>query len=108
MKNSENDKNNDIQRRERELEEREHAIRLRELEAELNQPPLHKTVKYEKPESSLKRLSRQMLRVGKYIAIVVALVIGIKVASQLTTVIIIGSVGFVVYKLFFEGDRTKS
>ncbi|HEY9638756.1 MAG TPA: hypothetical protein V6D14_35560 [Coleofasciculaceae cyanobacterium] len=103
--NSQDDQEKELRRREQELQAREHAIRLRELESEINQPLVHQTVKHREPESSLKRWYRQLVNVGKFVGIVVAVVVGIKVATWLATVIIVGGIAWVAYKLFFEGDR---
>lgn len=105
--NSPDDKEQQLRRREQELKDREHEIRLRELDAEINQPPLHQTVKHQTKESPLKRRYGTLVKVGKFIAIIVALVVGIKIATWLASVILVGAVAWVAYKLFFEGDRSK-
>ncbi|NEP01382.1 MAG: DUF3040 domain-containing protein [Symploca sp. SIO2E9] len=109
--NSQDDKHKDLQRRERELQEREHSIRLREIEAELykQQPPLHQTVPLQKPQKSegwLKRWQKRMVRLGKFAALIVVVVISYKVAVQLAGVIIVGTIAFVSYKLFIESDKS--
>lgn len=103
--NSQDDQDNELRRREQELQAREHAIRLRELEAEIT--PLYQTVKHQEPKSSLKRWYGKLVNVGKFLAIIVAVVISIKIATGLATVIMIGAVAWVAYKLFLESDRSK-
>lgn len=103
--NSQDDQDNELRRREQELQAREHAIRLRELEAEIT--PLYQTVKHQEPESSLKRWYGKLVNVGKFLAIIVAVVISIKIATGLATVMMIGAVAWVAYKLFLESDRSK-
>ncbi len=105
--NSQNDNQNELQRWEREIQERERAIRLRELEAEINQPPLYQTQKHQPPESSRKRRYGKLVNVGKFLALVVAVAVSFKIASTLASVLLVGAVAWVAYKLFFEGDRSK-
>jgi hypothetical protein len=105
--NSQDDQENELQRRERELQAREQAIRLREIEAQINQPPLLQTVKHREPERSLKPWYGKLVNVGKFLGIVVAVVIAIRIATGLATVIMIGAVAWVGYKIFLEGDRSK-
>lgn len=105
--NSQDDNENELQRRERELQEREKALRLRELEADINQPPLHQTVRHQEPERSLKRRFGQLVNVAKFLAIVVAVVVTIKVGLTLAYVLMIGAIAWVAYKIFLESDRSK-
>ena len=105
--NSPDDKEQQLRRREQELMDREREIRLRELESEINQPPLHQTVKHQEKESPLKQRYGKLVKVGKFVAIVVAVVVSIKIATWLASVILVGAVAWVAYKIFFEGDRSK-
>ncbi|HEY9709530.1 MAG TPA: hypothetical protein V6D48_15100 [Oculatellaceae cyanobacterium] len=105
--NSPDNKEQQLRRREQELKDREREIRLRELETEINQPPLHQTVKHQDKESSLKQRYGTLVKVGKFVAIVVAVVVSIKIATWLASVILVGAVAWVAYKLFLEGDRSK-
>jgi ferric-dicitrate binding protein FerR (iron transport regulator) len=105
--NSQDDNENELQRKERELQERENALRLRELEAEINQPPLYETAKHQEPEGSVKRRFGQLVNVAKFLAIVVAVVVTIKVGLTLAYVLMIGAIAWVAYKIFLESDRSK-
>lgn len=107
--NSQNDQENEFQRLERELHERERAIRLREIQAEINepQPPLYQTKKHQPSESLLKQRYRQLLNVGKFFVLVIAVAVSFKIASSLATVILVGGVSWVAYKLFFDRERSK-
>lgn len=110
--NSQDDKYNDLQHREQELQERERSIRLREIETELyqQQPPMHQTVplkQQQKSEGWLKRWQRRILKLGKFAALIVVVVISYKVAVQLAGVIIVGTIAFVSYKLFIESDKSE-
>lgn len=105
--NSPDDKEQELRRREQELKAREHEIRLRELEAEIKEPPMFQTVKHQASEPSPYRGYGQLVKVGKFLAIVVAVVVSIKIATSLAYVILVGAVAWVAYKLFFESDRSK-
>ncbi len=107
MNSHNNDQEDEFQRLERELQERERAIRLREIEAEINQPPLYQTQKQQPPESSLKQRYGQLVNIGKFLGLVVAVVVAFKIASTLASVILVGAVAWVAYKLFLERDRSK-
>lgn len=105
--NSPDDKLKEIERREQELKEREQIIRLREMEEELYQPPLsptHSTTQHQPAEKAPKR-GKKLVKIGKFFLLVVAVIVGMKVASWLAGAIIVGSIAFVGYKLFLEGDR---
>lgn len=109
---SQDDKYKDLQHREKELQERERSIRLREIETELyqQQPPMHQTVplkQQQKSEGWLKRWQRRILKLGKFAALIVVVVISYKVAVQLAGVIIVGTIAFVSYKLFIESDKSE-
>lgn len=104
------EKERELERRERELREREQAIRLKELEEELNKtddPPYYETQKHEPQEGKLKRWSKKLAKIGKFLGIVVAVIVSVKVAAWLTSVIIIGAIAWVGYKLFLEDDRAS-
>jgi hypothetical protein len=104
---NDNDQHNEIQRLERELQERERKIRLRELEAEINQSPLYQTTKDKPSEKSLKQRYKTLVNVGKFLVLVVAVAVTFKIATTLASVILVGAVAWVAYKLFFEGKRSK-
>lgn len=105
--NSQDNKEQELQRREQELQAREHAMRLRELEAEINKPLLYQTVKHQVPERSPQRWYGKLLITGKFLVLVVAVVVCIRLATSLAYLIMVGAVAWVVYKLFFDGDRSK-
>lgn len=106
---SQNDQENEFQRLERELYERERAIRLREIQAEINepQPPLYQTQKHQPSENSVKQQNKQLLNVGKFFLLVVAVAVSFKIATALATVILIAGVSWVGYKLFFDRKRSQ-
>ena len=104
---SQDDKDNELQRREQELQARERAIRLRELEAEINQPLLYQTQKSQKLETSAKQRYGKLIKVGQFFALVIAVVVAIRIATALAFVIMVGAVAWVAYKIFFQSDRAK-
>ncbi|MBW4491672.1 MAG: hypothetical protein KME26_00885 [Oscillatoria princeps RMCB-10] len=107
--NAKKDPDNDLQRRERELQERERAIRLRELEAEIAQkePPLYQTKKHQQPEGSLAVWYKRLAQVGKFVALVIAGAVAFQLAQGITAVIVVGGLGFIAYKLFFESEKKE-
>lgn len=104
---SNNNREAELRRREQELKEREHALRLRELEAEINQPPLYETVKHQRSPNFLQNWSGQLVNVAKFLAIMVAVIVTIRIATWLTGVVIVGGIAWVAYKLFFASDRSQ-
>lgn len=107
--NSPNDKDNELQKREQELAERERSLRLREMEAELYkvEPPVYQTAKHEPGETSLQRFSKKLVLAGKFLIIVMAVVVAVKVGTWLATAVIVGALAWVGYQLFFESDKTN-
>lgn len=105
---SQDDQENELQRLERQLKEREHALRLREIEAEINQPPIHETVKHKEVERAPKRWYGKIVPVVQFLAIVVAVVVAMRVAMALAYAVIVGAIAWIAYKLFLERDRSKS
>lgn len=105
---SQEDKENELRRREQELHERETAMRLRELEDELSlkQPPLYQTKKHQS-ESSGKLLYKKLILAGKFFALAVATIVCVKLATWLAGIIIIGGLALFAYKLFFDSGNTK-
>ncbi|NER49491.1 MAG: hypothetical protein F6J92_22905 [Symploca sp. SIO1A3] len=106
--NSQDNPDQDLQRREQELKAREEALRLRELESEINQPPppLYQTEKQPPPKASKKRWVGKLLKAGQFLGIVVAVIIAIKVAAQLAYVVMIGAIAWIVYKIAVDKERS--
>ncbi len=112
--NSPNSREEEIRRREKELQEREYALRLRELETEIYQqakpgePPILPTVKHQPTESAMQQRLRQVINVVKFLGIVVAVVVAVRIASALAYAVIIGAIAWIGYKVFLEkGNRSK-
>ncbi|HBE20643.1 MAG TPA: hypothetical protein DEG17_25275 [Cyanobacteria bacterium UBA11149] len=105
--NSPRDRASDLQRLEEDIKKREQALRLRELEAEIDRPPLYQTVKHEQSEGKLQQWGRKLLLFGKFIAFVVAGIVVVRISTILAGIAIVGIIGFIGYKIFLEGDRNK-
>jgi len=109
--NPQNDKEEELRQREQELRDREMAIRLRELEAEISPPPVMPTVKHDRPESAMQQKMRNFMQTAKFIGLVagagILFVIVFRVGTFLATFVIVGIIGWVVYKLFFDRDKTS-
>jgi fatty-acid desaturase len=99
-----------FQQWEQELRDRELAIRLRELEAEINQQrsPHQAHLRNATPQSNplnfVKRFYRKLENVAKFIGIVVLVIIGVQIASWLAGTFIVIGIVWLAYKIFFEND----
>lgn len=105
--NSQDDQENALRRRERELQAREEAIRLRELEAEINQP--QRIVYQSTPEATegtLRRWSRQFVAIVKATAIAVAVIVGIAAGVGLFWIVAFAGIVWVAYKIFSITSRS--
>ena len=99
-------KEQELKKREAELKEREIKIRMRELEAELDEStPVQPTVKHK--ESLGRPWYRRLPKIAKFGLIVVGVIVAVRVAAWLATLLLIFGVGWAGYKLFLEGDRDK-
>lgn len=104
--NNSNNPEKDLEAKQKEIEERERAIRLRELEHELYQkePPLYKTVPDTPPENKLKRWTRQAIKIGKFVGVVVIGIAAIQLGAWIAGFILVGGIAWFSYKIFFESD----
>lgn len=104
--NSQDDQDKELRRREQEIQERETAIRLRELESEIysKQPPLHQTVRHQS-EGSRKPWYKKVVMAGKLFVLVVTTIAIVKLASWLAGLIITTVLVGVAYKLFFDSGN---
>jgi ferric-dicitrate binding protein FerR (iron transport regulator) len=110
--NPQSDKEEELRRREQELKDREHAIRLWEMESELYQssspePPLSPTTKHRQPEGKMQRRLRQAKNVAIFVGIVIVAAAAVRIATTLATAVIVLGIAWVSYKIFFSGDRKK-
>ena len=102
----------ELRHKEQELRKREQEIRLRELEAEIDRSvPEYRTIKYEEPDSKvkegkLKQWRRKIIAAAQFTGIVIAVVVAVRIASWLATVVIVGGIALIAYKMFFAEDRS--
>lgn len=104
------DRDQELKQREQALRQRELEIRLRELDAEINtkldkndQPPTHQTVKHREPTAK-NWLTRTSLA-AKFFGIVVAVIVAVKIASWVTTVLLFGAIAWLGYQIFKSNSR---
>lgn len=103
----------DYQRRETELKEREQALRLREIEAELTQTrqgeldPATETIRMQSRETSLSRWRRKLSLGAKLFVILVVAIAGINLGKWIAMAVVIGGVGWLTYKAFFAGETPR-
>lgn len=104
--NSPNDHDEQLRLREQELQEREYALRLREIEAELHQPSISPTVQQPAAAGKLQKYC-QLLNVMAFFGLVVAVVVAVKIASQVATAIMVGGIAWIAYQMFVQGRRSR-
>lgn len=101
-----NHKANDLEQKEKEIAAREREIRLRELEHELykQEAPFYKTVPDTPPENKLKRWTRQAVKIGKFLGVVVIGIAAIQLGAWIAGFILVGGIAWFSYKIFFDSD----
>jgi hypothetical protein len=102
-----NDREAELRHREERLKQRELELRLRELDAEINQPPLHQTVKHTPPEPQLQVWMRKAKKIAIFCGIVVGVVVLMRLAAMLASFVIVAAIAFVIYKLFFDDQSAE-
>ncbi len=95
------------QQREKELQEREHALRLRELEAELHQSMPLPTTKHHEPTRSVQQWAKKAKNIALFVGIVVVTMVAVKIATQLAAGVMVLGIAWVAYKIFFERNGSK-
>lgn len=106
-----NDKDRALQQREKALQEKEQELRLRELEAEIfreshaQEPPIYQTQKEQPTKNQGKPWPQKLMTIVKFFVLMVTIFVAVKIAYWVALGIIIGSIAWMSYKLFLEGDR---
>jgi hypothetical protein len=95
----------ELRRREESLKKREVDIRMRELEAELSNPAVLPTSQQPKTGLNHKLWYRRLNRVGQFFLLVIGVIVAVRVAAWLATLLLLLSVSWVAYKLFLEPDH---
>ncbi|MGF2036405.1 MAG: DUF3040 domain-containing protein [Nostoc sp. CmiVER01] len=105
---SESNREKELEQRERILREREVELRLREMESNIHasDAAFHQTVKHQ-PENSQKPWMNKVILGGKLFALGVVALVAVRIASVLAGFIIVGTLGWMSYKLFFEFKKTN-
>ncbi|GAB4541327.1 MAG: hypothetical protein Tsb0014_33130 [Pleurocapsa sp.] len=114
------DREQELRRKELEIQAREQEIRLKELETQIYQeqrqardinssePPLYETKKHKPPESSLQKFTKKLVKFGKFTAFVVvgiALIrVGLFIGIWMTYLLMAGIIAFIGYQIFL-GDE---
>ena len=100
---SENDRYNELERREREVQRKELEVQLRLLEADISaeKTPIYKTVKHQSVNSQ-KLWTRKAIIAAKLVAIGVATLVAVKIASIVAGILIVTALTLISYKLFFD------
>jgi ferric-dicitrate binding protein FerR (iron transport regulator) len=98
-----------FQQWEQALRDRELAVRLRELELEVDQQrlppsPAKRATPERRPQNFLRRFYKKIENVAKFLGIVVLVIVGIQIASWLAGTIILCGIIWMAYKIFFESD----
>ncbi|MBW4644310.1 MAG: DUF3040 domain-containing protein [Goleter apudmare HA4340-LM2] len=105
---SQSDRYKEIEQRERILRQREVELRLREMESDIytSDAPVNQTVKHQ-PEHFQKPWMKKVIIGVKLFAIGVAALVAVRVASVVAGVVIVGVLGWISYKLFFDFPKNK-
>lgn len=90
-----------------ELHRHERELRLREIEAEINQPSLSRIANDQEAKGALNRRHKQIREVTKFVGIVIAVVVAVRVARWLATAVVISAIVWIVYTIFFKNDRNR-
>ncbi len=103
----------EYQGREAELQEREQALRLREIEAELTQKreaeieQNTETVRMQSRQTALGRWRRKFSVAAKLFVLFVVAIVGITLGKWIAIAVVVGAVGWLGYKAFFDGDMPR-
>lgn len=117
------DREQELKRKELEIQAREQEIRLRELETQIYQeqrqareinfpePPLYETKKHKPSESSLKKLGKKLVKFGKFTGFVVIGIafirVGFLVGMWITYLALAGIIGFIGYQIFLNDHEDE-
>jgi hypothetical protein len=100
-----NSREEELRRREEVLKARELEIRLRELEAEIekqHEPPVQPTRKHAQKSPKELVWYQRLPNVVKLGVVFVAVIVAVNIAHWLATIVIVGTIAWVSYKLFLE------
>ena len=96
----------DIRRREESLKARELKVRLKEIEKELDDIPSQSTAKHVEAEvvteAKTRRLYKKATDIGKFCLIVATVIVAIRLATWIGTILLVVGITWMAYKLFLE------
>jgi hypothetical protein len=103
---SESDRQKELEQRERILREREVELRLQKMETDIHatHAAFHQPVKHQPDQ---KPWMKKLILGGKLFAFGVVTLVAVRIASVLAGFIIVGTLGWVSYKLFLESKKTN-
>ena len=96
----------EIRRQEDRVKARELKQRLNELEKGLVEPPVQPTVKHTEPIQRKKAsLSKKITDIGKFMLVVVSVIVAIRLAAWVGTIVMVPGITWMAYKLFLESKE---
>ncbi len=98
----------ELEQEKRELEERARQIRLQEIELEINKKQsddVYETSKYNQPEKKKNSQLKKLIKVGKFLGIVVAVVAAVYISFWLAATVLVVGIAWIGYKILFEKDK---
>ncbi|MEO0854993.1 MAG: hypothetical protein AAFY15_16035 [Cyanobacteria bacterium J06648_11] len=100
-----------LQQKLEELERREQALRLREMEMDITKPAVDADVEVVSEASpklagwAFRRWRRKFMMGVKFFGLVIAIVVAVRVAIQLAAAVMIIGIAWLAYQLFFAKDE---
>ena len=92
-----------IRRQEDRVKARELKQRLEEIERGLVEPPVQPTTKHTEPtKTKTKPFSKKIADIGKFLLIVVTVIVAIRLAAWIGTIMMVMGITWMAYKLFLE------
>ena len=98
-------KEEELRRREEELRARELQVRMKELEKEIDGIPVQPTTKHQEPATSAaqqRRFIQKVSDIGKFCLIVISVIVAIRLAAWLGTILLVLGITWMAYKLFLD------
>ncbi len=103
---SDDSREQDLRQREAELRERELSVRLKEMEMELQKAKGDRLSTEVEPPTTrpgrIRRWRRNAIEGLKLFAVVVAVIVAIRVAYWLASVMVVLGIAYLLYKFYFE------
>lgn len=97
----------DIRRREESIKAREIKVRMAEIERELEEiapQPQARQVEVMPPKKKQGGLSKKITDIGKFCLVVVSVIVAIRLAAWVGTIVMVLGITWMAYKLFLESE----